>query len=145
MTSVYRIRVRYNLRMKRIILTTLLITFLPRFAFAQQTIENIFINILGFFNGILVPFMFAIAFLIFVFNAIRFFVLQSTNEDGREKARKLVTYSLLAFVFLFTFWGILNMFVESLGLECSRYEAKKATSDYVVNYMPPGPTVSICP
>ena len=84
--------------MKRILYSLFFVLLLLNIAFAQQTINNVFTNLLGFFNTVLVPFMFAIAFLIFVFNAIRFFVLQSTNEDGREKERKLVTYSLLAFV-----------------------------------------------
>ena len=102
-------------------------------------------NSLIIINNILIPFLFGMAFLVFVFNAIRFFVAQSNNQDGREKARNLITYSLLAFVFLIVFWGIINVLVQSLGLECDRFESKKITSDYEVKYMPPGPTVAICP
>ena len=118
---------------------------LPLTASAQGSIENILINSLAFINNILIPFLFGMAFLVFVFNAIRFFVAQSNNQDGREKARNLITYSLLAFVFLIVFWGIINVLVQSLGLECDRFESKKITSDYEVKYMPPGPTVAICP
>jgi len=42
--------------------------------------------------------------------------LQSNNKEGREKARSLVMYSVIAFVFLIIFWGVINLLSSSLGL-----------------------------
>ncbi len=118
---------------------------LPNITFAQATINSFLINVVAFIDTVIIPFMFGVAFLVFVINAIRYFVVQSNNEEGREKAKALISYSLLAFVLLIVFWGIINLLVSSLGLECDNYEKKRATSDYVMEYMPSGPTVTICP
>jgi len=88
----------------------------PTFAHAQG-LQGFLTNLTLFVSGTLIPFLFGMAFLVFVINAVRFFVLQSSNEDGREKARKLVTYSVLAFVFLVVFWGIINLLASSLNLD----------------------------
>lgn len=82
-----------------------------------QGINAMLTNFTLFIDGVLIPFLFGITFLIFVINAVRFFVLQSSNEDGRDKAKSLVTYSILAFVFLIIFWGIINLLSGSLGLD----------------------------
>jgi succinate dehydrogenase/fumarate reductase cytochrome b subunit len=131
--------------MKKILFISGSILLLPTVAFAQVTLNTFMAGILGFISGVLVPFLFGIAFLVFVVNAVRYFVIQSNNEDGREKAKSLITYSVLAFVFLIVLWGIISVLVSSLGLECANYETKRVTSDYIVKYLPSGPTVSICP
>ena len=87
----------------------------PFFAHAQG-LQGFLTTFTLFVSGVLIPFLFGMAFLVFVINAVRFFVIQSSNEDGREKARKLIMYSILAFVFLVAFWGIINLLTASLGL-----------------------------
>lgn len=69
-----------------------------------------------FFSNVIIPFLFGVAFLFFVVNAIRFFVIESNNEDGQEKAKSLMLYGLAAFVFLIVFWGIVEVLTTSLGL-----------------------------
>jgi succinate dehydrogenase/fumarate reductase cytochrome b subunit len=91
------------------------IVVIPAYAHAQG-LQSFLLNFTTFIGGVLIPFLFGIAFLFFVINAVRFFVLQSSNEDGREKARELVTFSILAFVFLIIFWGILNLIAFGIGL-----------------------------
>jgi succinate dehydrogenase/fumarate reductase cytochrome b subunit len=88
----------------------------PAYAYAQG-LEDYLENFALFIDGVLIPFLFGIAFLVFVVNAVRFFVLQSSNENGREKARNLMMYSILAFVFLIVFWGLINLLTSSLGLD----------------------------
>lgn len=102
------------------------IVVIPAYAHAQG-LQSFLLNFTTFIGGVLIPFLFGIAFLFFVINAVRFFVLQSSNEDGREKARKLITFSILAFVFLIVFWGIINLLTSSLGLD----GATQPQSDYM--------------
>lgn len=100
--------------MRTDILFLLLIIVLP-LSVSAQGVNDYLTNFALFTNSTLIPFLFGIAFLFFVINVIRFFVVQSSNEDGREKARSLITYSVLAFVFLTIFWGMINLFTSSLG------------------------------
>jgi heme/copper-type cytochrome/quinol oxidase subunit 4 len=98
----------------------------PAYAHAQG-LQGFLTSFTVFVSGTLIPFLFGMAFLVFVINAVRFFVLQSSNEDGREKAKNLVMYSILAFVFLGIFWGIINLLSSSLGLDST----VQPQSDYV--------------
>jgi hypothetical protein len=73
--------------------------------------------LLGFFDEYLVPFMLGIAFLVFVWNAVKYFVVSGATEEGRENAKNLAIYSIAAFVFILSFWGIINLLTNGLGLD----------------------------
>lgn len=92
-----------------------------------QTVQTLFSGIGEFLNGIVIPFLLGIAFLFFIINVIRFFVLQGHSQDGREKAKNLTIYSIAAFVLIIIFWGIVNMLASSIGLEGKN----QPQSDYV--------------
>ena len=106
----------YTLSMNLAYLFIAAIVITPAAAHAQA-VQGILTDFALFIDGVLIPFLFGIAFLVFIINAVRFFVIQSSNEQGREKARNLVMYSILAFVFLIVFWGIINLLSSSLGLD----------------------------
>ena len=91
---------------------------LPSLVFAQAPsggLQLFLYNIPLFLDNVIIPFLFGIAFLVFVWNVIRFFVIEGSNEEGRKKAKDLAIYSVAAFVFLMIFWGIVNMLISSLG------------------------------
>ena len=112
--------------MKRIFLVALSFTLLPLLTFAQAPaaapatggngLQNFFKNLLAFINDKLIPFMIGVAFLFFVINAIRYFVIEGAEEDGREKAKNLALYSVLAFFTMIVFWGAVNLLASSTGL-----------------------------
>jgi len=99
------------------------------FTASAQGLQGFLSNLTVVISTVFIPFLFGITFLVFVINVVRFFVLQSNNEEGRENARSLITYSVLAFVFLVIFWGTINLLTSSLGftrisdtgLPCSDY------------------------
>lgn len=85
-----------------------------------------------FLNDTIIPFLLGVAFLFFVFNAIRYFVLNGSNEDGQEKAKALAIYGVLAFTIIVIFWGIVNMLVDGIGLG----GGTQPTNDYEDLYGP---------
>lgn len=80
-------------------------------------IEQFIVDFVEFANNVVLPFLIGLAFLFFVVNAFRFFIVGGANEAGRENARSLAMYSILAFVFILVFWGLVNMFAQSTGLD----------------------------
>ena len=78
-------------------------------------IQNYLVDIVDFVNNIVIPFILGIAFLFFVINVIRYFVIGGSNQDSQEKARATATYSVAAFAFIIIFWGIINLLSSSLG------------------------------
>lgn len=101
--------------MNKKILTLSTLLFLP-FVASAQTLQVFIPNLIGFLGAVVVPFLIGMAFLFFVFNGVRYFVIGGSNEQDREKAKSLAIYGIAAFVFLVIFWGIINMLTSSIGL-----------------------------
>jgi len=94
-----------------------------------QSLFGYVIDITEFLNEVIIPFLFAIAFLVFIYNAIRYSVIEGSNEEGQEKARALALYSIAAFVFLIIFWGVVSLLTESLDF----YWQGPVCPDYLTN------------
>lgn len=94
----------------------LVLALTPLITLAQSSLQNLMTNLLDFTSTVLIPFLFGIAFLLFVINVIRFFVIGGSNEEGQKKAKALAIYSISAFVVLIIFWGLVNILVDGLGL-----------------------------
>ena len=115
----------YNICMKKFSLASALLL-LPIITHAQ-TLHALFKNITTFLSTVVIPFLLAMAFLFFAFNAFRFFILNGSNEQGREKAKALAIYGIAAFVLIIVFWGVVNLLSKSIG-----YEGKaQPKSDYI--------------
>jgi len=80
-------------------------------------LEQYIVALVTFVNNLVIPFLMGLAFLFFVINAVRFFVVGGANSDSKEKARSLAVYGLLAFVLIIVFWGIVGLLSSSLGLQ----------------------------
>lgn len=91
----------------------------PLVSFAQTTSDSLqgFIWAIGsFINTVLIPFVFALALLTFLFNVGRYYILDGDKEESRAKAKQTAIYAIIGFVFLVSIWGIVNMLVSSLNL-----------------------------
>jgi hypothetical protein len=92
-------QIGYNAKMKFLTLFAL-VTLMPSFVYAQTaSLETLLKGIVGFTNNTLIPFLVGIAFLFFVINVFRYFILNGENEKGQENAKNLAMYSVAAFVF----------------------------------------------
>jgi hypothetical protein len=100
--------------MKKYIFPALLLT--PTVTHAASLLTFIE-NTAEFLGTVVVPFLLGIAFLVFVVNVFRFFILGGHSEEGREKAKNLAIYSVAAFVFLVIFWGLVNLVIDSVGID----------------------------
>ena len=72
-------------------------------------------NIIAFLNFTILPFLIAIAFLFFIWNMARYFIIQGGEEESRRKAKQNAIYGILAFVIILSIWGIVNLLVFGLG------------------------------
>ena len=108
--------------MKRIYLIALGFVVFPVLTLAQGAapaatgngLQNFFKNLLTFINDKFIPFLIGLAFLFFIINAIRYFVIGGAEEEGRENAKNLALYSVFAFITIVIFWGVINMLTSSL-------------------------------
>jgi hypothetical protein len=79
--------------------------------------QALLLNILEFTNTILIPFIIAIGFLVFVWGMFQYFIAGGANDEAKEKGKSLMIYATLGFVLIIVFWGVINLLTESTGLE----------------------------
>jgi len=105
--------------MKKILVTLGFLAF-PLVTFAAS-VQNFLVGFVWFTNNVIVPLIFAIAVLFFIWNAFLFFILGGTNDEGRDKAKKLMLYGLMAMVLIISIWGVIKLGTRALGIDRSDF------------------------
>jgi succinate dehydrogenase/fumarate reductase cytochrome b subunit len=77
----------------------------------MENIQDV-IGLVGTVLGKLVPLIVAFAFLFFIWNAFRYFILGGANPDEQAKAKSLAIWGILAFVVIISLWGMVRIFVD---------------------------------
>jgi len=86
-------------------------------AATNNSIQALLGNVSLFISEVLIPVLFSIAFLFFLVNMVKYFIIGGASEEDRAKGKKNVLYSLIAFVFLISIWSIVTLLVNGLGIE----------------------------
>lgn len=98
--------------------------FAPLFALAQtgigSNLGNYITSIMQFINTVLVPLVFALAFLAFLWGMFKTFILGGDNEEEQAKGKQLMMYSIAGFVVMVSLWGIVNFFANALNLNSTQ-------------------------
>ncbi len=106
---------------------SLAVLLLPVLAFAQNNNNNNnasgdfgeiggFIgNISGFINNTLIPLLFGVALLVFLWGIFKYFILGGGDEGKREEGKQLMLYAIIGFVVMVSVFGIVNMIANGLG------------------------------
>lgn len=105
---------------------------LPQIGFAQTTgsLQGLITGIGLFLDQVLIPVILGIAFLSLVWNVFRFFILGADNEESQQNAKNLAFYSVLAFVLMLSFWGIVATLTSGIGLSNGNEPCEDRQSDY---------------
>jgi hypothetical protein len=97
----------------------LFFSFAPTLAFAQaiQTVQNFYSFALGMINGVIVPIIFALAFLYFLYGVFRYFIQEGAagNPEKRQEGTQFVAWSMFGFFVMFSLWGLVNLLVNTFG------------------------------
>ncbi len=100
------------------LVTTLFL--LPIVTFAQQANIGYFTNLggkaLSFIQGTLMPLVFALALLMFVWGVFKTFILGGSDSTKQAEGRQLMMYSVLGFVAMFAIWGIVAFVMNVIGI-----------------------------
>lgn len=83
-------------------------------------IQDLLIGILFFINFSVLPFLMGLAFLFFIWNMARYFIIQSESDKGHEKAKRNALYGILGFVVIASIWGVVNILTYGLGFSQDR-------------------------
>lgn len=90
----------------------------------MQSLQQFIVSLSEFINGVLIPFLFALALLFFIYHTAKYFILE--GGEPKEEAKTMALYGIAAFVVLVSIWGIVNLLMNGLGLR----QNNPVTPDY---------------
>jgi hypothetical protein len=86
-------------------------------AIAVGSVPDLFNVALGILNGYVVPIIFAIAFVMFLFGVYVNFIAPGASEEASKKGGQFVIWSIIGFVLMFSIWGLINIFINTFALQ----------------------------
>ena len=90
---------------------------LPALALAQS-VDTIFGQFINLINRFLIPALFAVAGLIFLWGVFRY-ITSGGDEEKRAEGQKLIVWGLVGLAIMVGFWGLVNAVVSFFGLNTS--------------------------
>lgn len=107
---------------KYIIISATAVFLVPFLTFAAQSISNIsdvgnfIINII---NGIFVPVLIAVAFIVFIYGIATAFIFNASDAEKRKEGKNIMGYGLIGFFIMLSVWGLIFILTNSVGLNNS--------------------------
>lgn len=95
---------------------------LPMFAFAQTANFSYLQSLVTAISGLvdtLIPLLFAVALLFFLWGVFQYFIFGAGDEEKRETAKKFMIYALVGLVLMVAVWGIVKLIASILGVNIS--------------------------
>ena len=81
-----------------------------------MTFKTLADSIVSALNTYIVPAIFALVFLAFVWGVARYFIIGGSDEGARAKGRQFVLWGLFGVTALVALWGIVNLLLSTLGI-----------------------------
>jgi hypothetical protein len=71
--------------------------------------------IINTINNVLVPVLFAVAFIVFLWGAFQTFIVGATSEETRENGKNLMLWGLIGFFVMVSIWGLVNILTGTIS------------------------------
>ncbi|HUY62760.1 MAG TPA: hypothetical protein VMV50_03160 [Candidatus Paceibacterota bacterium] len=85
-------------------------------------------TILYLINGVFVPVLFAVAFIVFLYGVAKAYIFSGGDPGEVEKGHKLILWGIIAFVVMISLWGLVNVVANTFGL--AGYSAPPMPTSY---------------
>jgi hypothetical protein len=94
---------------------------LPMLALAQVSdVQDLGTKIIDIINTVLVPLVFALAFIVFLWGVFTYFIAGGANDEKRKTGQQLMIWGLVGFLVMLSVWGIINLLLGTLDLNTNR-------------------------
>jgi hypothetical protein len=83
------------------------------------TLTLIGANIIYLINHVLVPLVFAISFIVFLYGVATKYILSSGDEGKVKEGHTLILWGIIGFVVMVSVWGLVNIVTNTFSLGSS--------------------------
>lgn len=73
-------------------------------------------TILYLINAVLVPVLFAIAFIVFLYGVAKAYIFSAGEPEKVSEGHKLILWGIIGFVVMISLWGLVNVVANTFGL-----------------------------
>ena len=73
-------------------------------------------KVIDVINGVLVPVLFAIVFIVFLWGVAKAYIISRGNEAEVKKGHALMLWGLIGFAVMLSVWGLVNIVDSTFGL-----------------------------
>jgi len=102
-------------------------------------------TILYIINGVLVPVLFAVAFIVFLYGIARAYIFSYGDTEKVKEGHRLILWGLVAFAVMISIWGLVNVVANTFGLNGSYAPPTPTSISPYGTPPPPAPTGSATP
>lgn len=81
-----------------------------------QFVGNGNTGLIGAINTAVVPVIFTLVFLVFIWGVMNYFFFHGGEEKRREEGRSFMLWGIIGIVILFAVWGIVGILLSTLGI-----------------------------
>jgi len=82
---------------------------------AISNISDVGSFIINTINNVLVPVLFAVAFIVFLWGAFDTFILGANSEEVKERGKNLMLWGLIGFFVMVSVWGLVNILTGTVS------------------------------
>ena len=87
---------------------------------AGCSVGTTFANLLGFatcvINQSVIPFIFSIAVVAFIWGVVQFFIINSDEEAKREQGKQFMIWGIIALTVMLSVWGLVGILSNTFGI-----------------------------
>lgn len=82
-----------------------------------MSFKDIVENIVNFLNFSVIPLLFALALLFFLYGVVQyFFIKRETTGEGRKNALNIMIYGIIGLVVMTSMWGLVTIILNTFGI-----------------------------
>lgn len=82
-----------------------------------QTIPALMGQIIVLIDFVVVPLIFGVAFVVFIWGVYTYFIQGAGNDEKRKEGRQFIIYGIIGFFVMVSVWGLVNIAVRTFGFD----------------------------
>ncbi|MDB5237373.1 MAG: seg [Parcubacteria group bacterium] len=93
----------------------------PFLALAQtvNSVQDLASFIINLINNVATPLIFAIAFIVFIWGIVRYFIFGGSDPAKQKEGRSLMIWGIVGFAVMLSVWGLVHILTGTLNINNS--------------------------
>jgi hypothetical protein len=81
-----------------------------------MTFKNLVGELIQFFNGAVIPLLFSLIFLVFLWGLVQYFFIKREDPKSRAEGLQFMLWGIIGMAVVVSMWGLTKMLLSSFGI-----------------------------